>query len=129
MNAFNRFQTNRTNLLNPLQSLAGVGQTANTTLMNANQNYGTNVSNALTNQGNALAESTRLAADARASGYLGGQESWNRAINSAIGRTMSDEDLISSDISAAGLPDMPLDPTLVRGLTPIGFLSARRRTS
>jgi hypothetical protein len=44
-NAFNRYQTSRSNLLNPLQSLAGVGQTATNQLGSAAGTYGTNMSN------------------------------------------------------------------------------------
>ncbi len=50
-NAFNRYQTERNAQLNPLQSLAGVGQTAANTLGAAGQQYGTNVGNAMLNQG------------------------------------------------------------------------------
>jgi hypothetical protein len=44
-NAFNRYQTERAAQLQPLQSLAGVGQTAANTLGNAAGTYGTNMSN------------------------------------------------------------------------------------
>lgn len=50
-NAFNRYQTERNAQLNPLQSLAGVGQTAANTLGQSGQNYASNVGNALINQG------------------------------------------------------------------------------
>lgn len=50
-NAFNRYQTERNARLNPLQSLAGVGQTAVNQLGAAGQNYATNTGNALINQG------------------------------------------------------------------------------
>lgn len=50
-NAFNRYQTERTNRLNPLQSLAGVGQTAANTLGTSGQAYANNVGNALISQG------------------------------------------------------------------------------
>lgn len=53
-NAFNRYQTSRSNLLNPLQSLAGVGQTATNTLSGAAGTAGTNLSNiAMTGGANA----------------------------------------------------------------------------
>ena len=68
-NAFNRYQTNRANQLNPLQSLMGAGQTASTTLGNAAQNYATNAGNAYMN-----------AADARASGYMGSANAWQNAL-------------------------------------------------
>jgi hypothetical protein len=50
-NAFNRYQTERAARLQPLQSLAGVGQTAANTLGAAGQNYASSVGNALINQG------------------------------------------------------------------------------
>jgi hypothetical protein len=101
LNAFNRFQTNRTNLLNPLQSIAGAGQTATNTLSQAGQNMGTNVANYMGNAGQAQAGAVTSAADARASGYLGAQEGWNRAINSALSRgTTPDQQLQRDYINA-----------------------------
>jgi hypothetical protein len=79
-NAYNRYQTNRTNLLNPLQSLAGAGQTSANTTGNAAANFGTQGSNALGGAGTAQANAIQNAANARASGYLGSQQSWNSAI-------------------------------------------------
>ena len=53
MNAFNRYQAERQARLGPLQSLAGVGQTAANTLGSAAGAYGTNVGNlAMTNAAN-----------------------------------------------------------------------------
>ena len=49
-NAFNRYQAERNARLNPLQSLAGVGQTSAQQLGAAGQNYASNVGNALANQ-------------------------------------------------------------------------------
>jgi hypothetical protein len=57
-NAFNRFQTNRASVLNPLQSLMGAGQTAANTIAD----YGT--------QG----------ANAQAAGKVGQANAWNNAI-------------------------------------------------
>jgi hypothetical protein len=59
-NAFNRYQTERSARLNPLQSLAGVGQTSVNQLGAAGQNYATNAGNAM-----------GAAAQANASGYMG----------------------------------------------------------
>jgi hypothetical protein len=59
-NAFNRYQTERNARLNPLQSLAGVGQTST-------QQIGTMGANAATNVGNLTTD----AAGARTSGYMG----------------------------------------------------------
>ena len=101
MNAFNRYQTNRTNLLNPLQAMTGTGQTATTTLSQAGQNMGSNVSNAMGASGQAQMAGVTGAADARASGYLGAQEGWNRAINSALSRgTTQDQQLQRDYINA-----------------------------
>ena len=61
MNAFNRYQAERNARLNPLQSLAGVGQTATNQLGQAGQAMASNVGQAL-----------GAAAQARASGYIGG---------------------------------------------------------
>ena len=79
-NAYNRYQTNRTNLLNPLQSLAGAGQTSANTIGNAAENFGMQGSNALGGAGTAQANAIQNAANARASGYLGSQQSWNSAL-------------------------------------------------
>jgi hypothetical protein len=71
-NAYNRYQTNRANILNPLQSLAGQGQTTANTLGTAGQNYATNAGNAYMNAGNAAA-----------SGYVGSANAWNQALGGA----------------------------------------------
>jgi hypothetical protein len=66
MNAFNRYQTNRANQLNPLQSITGAGQTATNQLAGAAGNYGTNAGNiAMTggaNQANAYLTKGNIAA-------------------------------------------------------------------
>jgi len=67
-NAFNRYQTNRSNQLQPLQSLMGVGQTATNATGNAAGAYG------------AAAGSNALAAgNALASGQVGQANAWNNA--------------------------------------------------
>jgi hypothetical protein len=81
-NAFNRFQTNRSNKLNPLQSLAGVGQSTTNTIANAGQTYANNVGNAMMG-----------GADARASGYLAQGRIASNALNQlgAIGSRWWDQ--------------------------------------
>ena len=71
-NAYNRYQTNRANILNPLQSLSGQGQTTANTLGTAGQNYATNAGNAYMGAGNAAA-----------SGYVGSANAWNSALGGA----------------------------------------------
>jgi hypothetical protein len=68
-NAYNRYQTNRAGIINPLQSLSGQGQTTANTLGTAGQTYAANAGNAYMNAG-----------DARASGYMGSAKAWNQAI-------------------------------------------------
>ena len=77
-NAFNRYQTNRANMLQPLQSLAGIGQTANNALAQGGQSYANQagqygMTNAA-NQGNAAL----AAGNAYGSAYSG--------IGNALGR-------------------------------------------
>ena len=73
-NAFNRYQTNRANQLQPLQSLMGAGQTATNTMGTAAANYGSNAGNLMTSGG-----------AARASGYVGGAN----ALTSGLGQYMN----------------------------------------
>lgn len=70
MNAFNRYQTERNAQLNPLQSLAGLGQTSTNALTGSAGQMGQNLAAGYGNIG-----------QARASGYLGG----SNALTSALG--------------------------------------------
>jgi hypothetical protein len=72
-NAFNRYQTERAALLNPLQSLAGVGMTTANTLGEAGRSYGAGAS-----------EAYMGGADARASGYVGGANALTSALGSYL---------------------------------------------
>ena len=69
-NAFNRYQTNRSNQLNPLQSLMGAGQTATNQLTNEAGNLG-----------QSLGENALGAGNARASGYIGSANAYTNAVN------------------------------------------------
>ena len=71
-NAFNRFQTNRSNQLNPLQSLAGVGQTATGQMQGAAQNYASGASNSMAQAGAANASGYMGQANAISGGLQGG---------------------------------------------------------
>jgi uncharacterized membrane protein YqiK len=68
-NAFNRYQTERQARLNPLQSLAGVGQTSVAQLGQAGQAMATGVG-----------EAGAAAAQARASGYMGGANALSQGL-------------------------------------------------
>jgi hypothetical protein len=79
-NAFNRYQTNRANQLNPLQSIMGAGQTSANTLTNA---AGQNATNLMQGYGNMGA--------ARASGYMGMGNSLTNAINQGTNAYMQSQ--------------------------------------
>jgi hypothetical protein len=73
MNAFNRYQAERNARLNPLQSLAGIGQTATNQLGQAGQTMASNVGQAL-----------GAAAQARASGYVGGANALSQGLGTYL---------------------------------------------
>ena len=73
MNAFNRYQAERNARLNPLQSLAGVGQTATNQLGQAGQSMASNVGQAM-----------GAAAQARASGYVGGANALTQGLGTYL---------------------------------------------
>ena len=84
-NAFNRYQVNRSNQLNPLQSLLGVGQTATGQDISGGANYASNVGNALGAFGAAQGSNIIGAGNARASGYVGGAN----ALSSGVGQGLN----------------------------------------
>jgi hypothetical protein len=89
-NAFNRYQTERNARLNPLQSLAGMSQTATNQLGAAGQNYATNAGNALGAAGQAQASGYMGMANAVAGGlgqYMNYQQ--NQATNSLLQQALS----------------------------------------
>ena len=61
-NAFNRYQVNRGNMLQPLQSLAGVGQTTANYLGNAGANMAGNVGNAMMSNAGVVGNSAMASA-------------------------------------------------------------------
>ena len=90
-NAFNRYQIERNAQLNPLQSLAGVGQTATNTLTGAAGQMGQNLA---TGYGNV--------ANARASGYVGGTNALTSALGTGL-NYMQNQQLISRFPNPNGL--------------------------
>jgi len=83
-NAFNRFQTNRSNQLNPLQSLAGMSQTASGNMSNAAGAYGANVGNNLTGTAQQVGNNMMGAGNARASGYVTQSNALQNGLNSGV---------------------------------------------
>ena len=83
-NAFNRYQVNRANQLNPLQSLMGAGQTSANVMSRDATAYGQSGANTLSNIG-----------DVRASGYVGGANALTNALSS-VGNYFADKDTLAS---------------------------------
>jgi hypothetical protein len=79
-NAFNRYQIENQSRLNPLQSLAGMAQTSAGQLGQAGQAYATNVG-----------EAGGQAAQARASGYMGGANALSSGLRDYMGYSQGQE--------------------------------------
>ena len=88
-NAFNRYQTNRANQLNPLQSLMNAGQTAANQVGAAGQNYANQAGDAYMNAGNA-----------RASGYVGSANAWSNALG-GVANTYNQNQMLNRMFPAA----------------------------
>lgn len=82
-NAYNRYQTNRTNVLNPLQSLLGQGQSSANTLGSAGAGYASGAGNTMMTSAANIGNLNVAAGNARASGYTGSADAWNRALGGA----------------------------------------------
>lgn len=74
MNAFNRYQANRANQLNPLQSLMGAGQTSTNVL-----------SGAAGQTGQGMANAAMAGGQARASGYMNMANALNQGLSTGAG--------------------------------------------
>jgi hypothetical protein len=79
--AFNRYQQNRANQLQPLGNLMASGQSAASNQGAAAGNYGTSAGNLITGQGNAMAGGIMGAGQAGAAGQLGAATSIANALN------------------------------------------------
>jgi hypothetical protein len=112
MNAFNRYQTERNARLNPLQSLAGVGQTSTNQLGAAGQTMASGVGEAI-GQG----------AQARASGYIGQAN----ALTGALGQYMNynqqqqQNALLNRAIGNRGFTASGMGANIYSGQGPDGF--------
>lgn len=93
MNAFNRYQTERNAQLNPLQSLAGVGQTATNALSGMAGQMGQNYATGYGNIG-----------QARASGYVGGANALNSAIGTGLNYSQNQQYINRLPIPGGGAP-------------------------
>lgn len=84
-NAFNRYGIERERRMNPLQSLAGVGQTSAQQVGQAGQNMTAGIGGALGAYGQGASQAMGAAAQARASGYMGSANS----LSGALGQYMN----------------------------------------
>jgi hypothetical protein len=88
---YGEFNNNQTNDFNRYASIAGVGQQAATSTAQIGQQAANNVGSILLQSGNDQAAGINNAAAARASGYIGGANSWTGAVggvNSALSQYM-----------------------------------------
>jgi hypothetical protein len=83
-NAFNRYQAERTARLQPLQSLAGVGQTTAQQMSAAGQNLASNVGNIYTSNAANVGNLMTSGAAARASGYVGGANALTQGLGTYL---------------------------------------------
>jgi len=83
-NAFNRYQTNRTAQLAPLQGLYAGGQASAAGSAAAAQNLGTNLGNTYTGLGQGIAQADVAAGNAQASGYLNQSNAVTNALNQGM---------------------------------------------
>ena len=97
MNAFNRYQTEQQSRLNPLQTLAGVGQTSANQLGTAGQQYGSNIGNIGMGVGAAQGNALMAGAQARSSAYQG--------IGQSIGNLMGQPSMRSAITGFGGPRD------------------------
>ena len=124
-NAFNRFQTERTNTLAPLQSLAGVGQSATQQAQQAAQNYATGASGALGTFGAVQGSNIIGQGNARASGYVGGANAANTALGQGINFYQNQQYLnnlnLSRNPNAYGANMMNTQPVGVTSGNPVYY--------
>lgn len=88
-NAYNRYQTNRANIIDPLQKQAGQGGTVATTLGSAGAGYASGAGNTMMTSAANIGNLNVAAGNARASGYTGSADAWNRALGGAAGTVVS----------------------------------------
>jgi hypothetical protein len=83
-NAYNRYQTNRTNQLQPLGNLMASGQSAASNQGSAAGQYGANAGNMIMGAGNAMAGGITGAGNAQAAGYMGMANTLAGGINTGV---------------------------------------------
>lgn len=95
-NAFNRYQAERAAKLQPLQSLAGIGQTSANALTNAAGTYGNNVG-----------ELAMAAGNARASSYIGQANALNQGLTNYLGYSQNQQLINRLPVASAPVNNVP----------------------
>lgn len=110
-NAFNRYQLERQARLNPLQSLAGVGQTAANTMGAAAGQYGQGMAQTYGQMGQNMAQNAATMGNIRASGYMG----MANALTGALGQGVNYYQ--GQQLLNRFLPQQPPSPGAPSGFT------------
>jgi hypothetical protein len=104
-NAFNRYQTNRTAQLAPLQSLYAGGQAAAAGSAAQAQNLGQNLGQTYTGLGQGLGQAAVAGGNAQASGYLNSANAVTNALNQGMSSYTMNNYL---NRGAGGIPAAPM---------------------
>lgn len=99
-NAYNRFNNDQTNRFNRLSSLAGAGQTANSQIGAAGQNYANNAG-----------QNMMGAANAQGAAGIAGANAMNGAISN-VGNNMTQGYWMNRTLSGMAQPLVPTTPTM-----------------
>ena len=81
LNSYNRYQTNRANQLNPLQSIMGSGQTSANALTSAAGQTGAGMGSTYMGMGAGLSNAALAGGQARASGYMNMANALNQGLS------------------------------------------------
>jgi hypothetical protein len=124
-NAYNRYQTNRTNQLQPLGNLMASGQSAASNQGSAAGQYGANAGNMIMGAGNAMAGGITGAGNAQAAGTMGMANTFAGGLNTAASGYQNQQNFnnwlanqpkpgynyMYSDAGAVGPPSYAMQPS------------------
>jgi hypothetical protein len=91
LNSYNRYQTNRANQLNPLQSLMGAGQTSANALTSAAGQTGAGMGSTYMGMGAGLSNAALAGGQARASGYANMASALNQGLSTGANLYMQSQ--------------------------------------
>jgi hypothetical protein len=102
-NAFNRFQSQRSNIYNTLASIAGIGQTSQQQANQAASSYGTAAGNIATNLANAQTGLITGAGAAQAAGQVGAANAYGNALGN-VGNTYMFSQMMKNPTAGRFIP-------------------------